>query len=375
MERCLYCGEPIALLQRWKLGRAKGMFCSPEHEHAHTELQAQAVMRLVLSGEPEPVAAAEVLNSPEPDSPDRAPAAMTARPQNSHRATPTANPGPFTRQLEAPPLEPAFARFFFAGCVAVQIPPTGIARPDPVRPQTEALAFTSLPNHSLSTRSVPFTPKMANTVRRSEWIRSTHPPPTTLSPQERNWTEIQVNLPVHPFETPPLALSVAGPAEVPCFVFARSHAGTFEPLPMEPPANVQFPRTTPPVPQPPSGARSPIKLELARPQEATPPSVSDVDSSLAILYPPFSSAVEPPPECPPFVIDPLIGTPLGASDRMTNLPLVLLTLNRGLRGGNQRLAFKSLPMQILDVPSEPLFFVEPLHFHSNRELAARSHAC
>src|ERR1700722_7972533 len=115
MECCLYCGEPIALLQRWKLGRAKGLFCSKEHEEAHTRLQAQAILRLMM-----PRGADEVTITAEEESPDLAPPVMSAKPRDSvSRFSPVFDPKPVTRQPAHPPRKPFGPCFAIADYVAV----------------------------------------------------------------------------------------------------------------------------------------------------------------------------------------------------------------------------------------------------------------
>ena len=106
MECCLYCGEPIALLQRWKLGRAKGLFCSKEHEEAHTRLQAQAILRLMMPREAEDEEATVTADEDEA-SPELAPPVMSAKPRDSMaRFSPVLHPKPVTNQPAHPPRKP-----------------------------------------------------------------------------------------------------------------------------------------------------------------------------------------------------------------------------------------------------------------------------
>jgi len=125
MECCLYCGEPIALLQRWKLGRAKGMFCSKEHEEAHTRLQAQAILRLMMPRGAEGEEAGDevtVTADEDEESPELAPPVMSAKPRDSvARFSPVLHPKPVTRQPAHPPRKPFGPCFAIADYVAVPI--------------------------------------------------------------------------------------------------------------------------------------------------------------------------------------------------------------------------------------------------------------
>jgi hypothetical protein len=118
------------------LGRAKGMFCSKEHEDAHAELQSQAVERLMTAKE-----GAQTKGTREPADPfselervDLAPAAMTAQLQDSARPLATvANLKGVAPRPTPPPMTPAYPRFALADEIRVPISASEIASPDSFR--------------------------------------------------------------------------------------------------------------------------------------------------------------------------------------------------------------------------------------------------
>jgi hypothetical protein len=423
MECCLYCGEPITLLQRWKLGGAKVLFCSREHEDAHTELQAQAVMRLVMqaesidTAEDEPAvpkaAAADLLL------PDLAPAAMTARPQNSWRVAPIVSADPVTPRPARPPLGSPCASFSFANCIAVPVAPAQIARLDPARARNEALEFDppapllaagtfapftptlgisdavplpgpvpkvaiqprlSLDAEGCSSsfslagvdhvRTVTLTLKMAGAVECFEGIRSMDRRVPTVAPRERSLTEISVNMPVHDAAAPALSLSMAGLQEM------RAPGSTPEPVGigfslqlLELSINLRFPGTPATGPRLQNGGHHPMDVKAIRScADLAGLEVAPFDQA---LYPLYANNAGLPPAFPLFMLDPLIGEPIkaGSDDRVIHWPALLL-LKRGTGRGNQFPAFKSVPMQILSGSSAPVFSIKPVRL--SRPSSARA---
>ena len=139
----------MTLLQRWKLGRGKGVFCSREHEDAHTDLQAQAARRLM--------GADAVEDLPEPETAGAqngewkletlAPPVMAVEPRDMRRPVmATVHAAPGRLRIARPVLKWADARFAPADDAAGRIMPAANGRtvaidPFAADPSFEAPSF------------------------------------------------------------------------------------------------------------------------------------------------------------------------------------------------------------------------------------------